>query len=81
MPDTSAGPDAQLEEKELQKVLTKAISQLPDKLRTALILRDIKDMPYGEISQIIGRPVGTVKSRINRARLMLKDKVAAYVRS
>ena len=79
MPDTSAGPDAQLEGKELEKVLTQAISQLPDRLRTVLVLRDIEEMPYSEISQIIGRPVGTVKSRINRARLMLRDKVAPYV--
>jgi len=75
----SAGPDRQLEEKELQKVLTQAISRLPEKLRMVLVLRDIEGMPYEDISQIISRPVGTVKSRINRARLMLKDEMAAYV--
>jgi RNA polymerase sigma-70 factor (ECF subfamily) len=80
-PDTSAGPDHQLEEKELQEVLAQAISCLPEKLRTVLILRDIEGMPYAEISRIIDRPVGTVKSRTNRARLTLKDKVAAYVNS
>jgi RNA polymerase sigma-70 factor (ECF subfamily) len=77
--DTSGGPDHQLEEKELQRVLAQAISRLPEKLRAALILRDIEGMPYEEISRIINRPVGTVKSRINRARLMLKDRMAPYV--
>ncbi|MFC1718252.1 RNA polymerase sigma factor [Candidatus Poribacteria bacterium] len=79
--DNGPGPDRQLEEKELQKVLTSAISSLPEKLRTALILRDIEGMAYDEISQVIQKPVGTVKSRINRARLMLKDKMEAYVNS
>lgn len=78
--DISAGPDRQLEEKELQRVLAQAISRLPEKLRATLILRDIEGMPYEEISRIIKRPVGTVKSRINRARLMLKDEMAAYMR-
>jgi RNA polymerase sigma-70 factor (ECF subfamily) len=79
--DTTAGPDDQLEEKELQKALAQAISSLPEKLRTSLILRDIEGMTYEEIAQTIKRPVGTVKSRINRARLMLKDKMSAYVNS
>jgi RNA polymerase sigma-70 factor (ECF subfamily) len=79
--DPSPGPDGQVEKKELQDVLTRAISGLPEKLRIALILRDIEGMSYEEISQTIKRPVGTVKSRINRARLMLKDKMAAYVHS
>jgi RNA polymerase sigma-70 factor (ECF subfamily) len=77
--DLSAGPDCQLEEKELQNVLGQAISCLPEKMRTAIILRDIEGMPYQEISLIVNRPVGTVKSRINRARLMLREKMKAYV--
>jgi len=81
MVDPSPRPDGQVEEKELQDVLARAISGLPEKLRIALILRDIEGMSYEEISQTIRKPVGTVKSRINRARLMLKDKMAAYVHS
>ena len=81
MVDPSPGPDGQLEGKELQDVLARAISGLPEKLRVTLMLRDIEGMSYEEISQTTRKPVGTVKSRINRARLMLKDKMAAYVRS
>jgi len=77
--DDSMGPDLQLEEKELQRVLAQAISRLPEKLRISIILRDIEGMTYEEISRIINRPVGTVKSRLNRARLMLKDKMSAYM--
>lgn len=79
--DTAAGPDDQLEEKELQDALTRAISGLPEKLRIVLILRDIEGVPYEEISQTINRPVGTVKSRINRARLALRGKMSAYISS
>jgi RNA polymerase sigma-70 factor (ECF subfamily) len=77
--DDSMGPDLQLEEKELQRALAQAISRLPEKLRISIILRDIEGMTYEEISRIINRPIGTVKSRINRARLMLKDKMSAYM--
>jgi RNA polymerase sigma-70 factor (ECF subfamily) len=79
MMDGSRGPDRQLEEKELQKVLAQAISRLPERLRISIILRDIEGMTYEEISRVINRPIGTVKSRINRARLMLKDKMSAYM--
>ena len=75
VPDATAGPDLQLEEKELQQILTQAISRLPEKLRMVLILRDLEGMSYQDISQIVKRPLGTVKSRINRGRLMLKDKM------
>jgi len=79
--DPSAGPDRQLEEKELQEILSQAILCLPEKMRAVLILRDIEGMPYEEISRIVSKPVGTVKSRINRARLMLKGKMAAYMQA
>jgi RNA polymerase sigma-70 factor (ECF subfamily) len=77
--DDSMGPDLQLEERELQRVLAQTISRLPEKLRISIILRDIEGMTYEEISRVINRPIGTVKSRINRARLMLKDKMSAYM--
>lgn len=73
--DPSPGPDILLEKKELYESLTLAISHLPEKFRTVLILRDIEGMSYDEIASIIGKPGGTVKSRLNRARLMLKDRL------
>jgi RNA polymerase sigma-70 factor (ECF subfamily) len=73
--DPSPGPDIQLEDKELQEALSMAISNLPEKFRIVLILRDIEGMSYDEIAKIINKPEGTVKSRLNRARLMLKDRL------
>jgi len=77
--DTSPRPDHQLEEKELQEVLNRAISSLPEKFRLILVLRDVEGMSYEEISRIVNKPLGTVKSRINRARLLLKNRMKAYI--
>jgi len=77
--DNTSNLDTQLEQKELQEILNLAISSLPEKYRIVIILRDIENMPYEEIAKIIGKPDGTVKSRLNRARLMLKDKMKAYI--
>jgi len=72
-------PEQQLEQKELQNIVQRAIEKLPEKYRLPLVLRDIQELDYREISKIVKIPVGTVKSRINRARLMLKEKLKSYV--
>lgn len=54
------------------EIIKKAINKLSEKFKTVIILRDIQEIPYEEISEIIGVPIGTVKSRINRARLQLQ---------
>jgi len=59
----------------LSKVLEKAIESLPDKYKTAFILRDIQEQPYEEVAKIMSIPLGTVKSRVNRARALLRDKL------
>jgi RNA polymerase sigma-70 factor (ECF subfamily) len=62
----------------LGPILEKAIDSLPEDYRTAFILCDIQRLPYQQIAEILRVPVGTVKSRINRARAMLRDKLKPY---
>jgi len=59
----------------LPQALKKAIDSLPDKYKTAFILRDIEEQSYEEVAKIMSIPLGTVKSRVNRARAMLRDKL------
>lgn len=59
----------------LGPVLQEAITQLPEKYKTAFLLRDVEEIPYEEIARILSIPLGTVKSRVNRARAILRDKL------
>tara|TARA_B100000029_G_scaffold469644_1_gene507681 strand:- start:100 stop:666 length:567 start_codon:yes stop_codon:yes gene_type:complete len=52
------------------------LAKLPSEFRIIIILRDIQELSYEQISKIVSLPLGTVKSRINRARLKLKDLLA-----
>ena len=54
------------------RLIQKAINELQDKFREVIILRDIQELSYDDISSIVNVPIGTVKSRINRARLQLQ---------
>jgi len=62
----------------LMPLLEKAIKNLPEEYRTAFVLCDIERLPYNEIAEIMRVPVGTVKSRINRARSMLREKLLPF---
>ena len=61
-----------------ERDIQKAILQLPLHFRTVVILRDIQELSYEEISKIVNVPLGTVKSRINRARLQLQQALKEY---
>ena len=63
---------SKIENEYLLDELNSAIDRLPDNYKTAIILRDIQGLNYEEISNIVGVPLGTIKSRINRARLQLQ---------
>lgn len=64
---------------ERRRAVSRAIASLPEKYRGALVLCDIEEKSYDEISEVLGLPVGTVKSRINRARNLLKEKLRDYL--
>ncbi len=73
------GPDEKVEQSQLQEIVGRAIVELPPKYRDAVILRDIEGLSYEEVSEILSIPGGTVRSRINRGRLILKKKLEPYV--
>lgn len=70
--DESKGPDELAEDEELKRKLTECIRKLPVDQSTMIILRDIKGFTYMEIAEMTKMNLGTVKSKINRARASLK---------
>ena len=72
-------PEVALERKELRNAIQKAIAELPEQYRLPLVLRDLQGLSYEEISEVLELRSGTTKSRINRARLMLKDKLKPFI--
>ncbi|TEW45467.1 RNA polymerase sigma factor RpoE [Psychromonas algicola] len=61
-------PEAILHSQEVKRVILDTINNLPDELKSAITLRELEGMSYDEIAQIEGCPIGTVRSRIFRAR-------------
>lgn len=79
LPDASRDPQRVFERTELQTQVHEAISRLPEKLRSAVLLFDLEGMTYEEIAETVGCPIGTVKSRIFNARVQLRDLLKPYV--
>lgn len=71
--DQRSKPDGDLERKETVLHVQRAIAMVPAKFRVPMVLRDIQDLSYEEIGTMLNLPEGTVKSRINRARLRVKQ--------
>jgi len=67
--------ESQVSQQERTQLVQKAILSLPDASRAVLVLREYEDMSYQEISATLDIPVGTVMSRLNYARKLLKDKL------
>jgi RNA polymerase sigma-70 factor (ECF subfamily) len=68
-----AAPDVMLEAAETERIMQEAIAQLDEEQRLLVVLRDVEELSYEEIVQITALPEGTVKSRLHRARMALKD--------
>lgn len=77
--DRSPGAEEQLGTEQIRDIVTEAIAKLPVKYREAVVLRDIEGLAYDEIASILRIPGGTVRSRINRGRLMLKDYLLPFL--
>lgn len=72
IPDESFRPDVTVDAKIKREIIQKALLKVKDAYREAVILRDIQELSYEEIAEIMGIEVGTVKSRINRGRTELQ---------
>ncbi len=73
--DPSPSPLAQIESNERSAVISGAINELPEYQRIMVLLYHTQGKSYEEIAEIVGLPIGTVKSRLNRARLALKKRL------
>ena len=73
--DEEAAPDEDALRSEIRTRVSREIQRLPAVYRAAVVLRDIQDKSYEEISEILNVPVGTVKSRVNRGRARLQKKL------
>lgn len=71
------GPDEAAEREEVRRTVNNAINKLPEDQRVVITLRDLQGMSYEEIAKVLALPAGTVKSRINRARLALKNALSS----
>lgn len=71
--DSTDGPEQALERVETQRVVQQSISRLEEEYRVVLVMRDIQGYSYNEIADSLGINLGTVKSRLNRARNALKE--------
>lgn len=72
-------PEGEMYRSELEEVVHKALADLPEDLRTAISLRELEGMSYEEISGIMDCPVGTVRSRIFRAREAINGKIGPLI--
>ena len=68
LPDAGPTAYAQLEQKERVRLLREGLDELPEEMRQIIVLRDMRGMSYEEIAAVLEVPLGTVKSRVNRAR-------------
>jgi len=79
LPSGEASPEERLSTQEFYEKLQRAIADLPASFRQTIVLREIEGLAYEEIAEITGVTLGTVKSRIARARLRLQTQLQPYL--
>lgn len=75
IPDAAEGPSELAERGDVRRGLEKSLACLSDDFRTILILREVEDLDYSEIAEVLDVPVGTVRSRLARARMALRKQL------
>jgi len=79
--DVRRGPRDEVLRKESSQVLGDAIRSLPEKYRTAFIMKEVQELPYDTIAKALNCSAGTIKSRLHRARELLQRKLERYMES
>jgi len=79
IPDNSAVPWRDLERRELNRQLFAALQDLPENYRTVILLRDIEGLSYEEIAEVTSSTLEAIKSRLFRARNLLRQRLSIYV--
>ena len=77
--DTGAGPERVAERRELKEALEREIAALPDPLRHVLVLRDVEGLTAAQVGERLGLGARAVKSRLHRARLALRERLAYHI--
>jgi RNA polymerase sigma-70 factor, ECF subfamily len=71
--DDGPGPEEHIERRELDRAVQNCLEGLSDDFRVVVVMVDVQGFEYEEVAQVIGKPLGTVKSRLARARLKVKN--------
>jgi RNA polymerase sigma-70 factor (ECF subfamily) len=77
--DRGAGPAQSIEDREQAEQVLAALGRLDAEYRAVLVMRDIEGFDYQQMAQVLGLPLGTLKSRLFRARLALRDELRPYM--
>jgi RNA polymerase sigma-70 factor, ECF subfamily len=75
----SPGPHLSLERREREEIVQRALDSLPARQKTLVVLRDVEGRSYEEIASLTGMKLGTVKSRLQRARIALRDRLKGVI--
>jgi len=75
LPDEEEDPAEKVIREVLDERIQEALDELPEEYRLAVILADLEDLTYEEVSQVLGCPIGTVRSRLHRGRNLLREKL------
>ena len=76
--DDGPSPEQSLERRELERAIQSCLSNLDEEFRAVVVMVDLQGMDYNEVSSTLNRPLGTIKSRLARARLKLRDCLSRF---
>jgi RNA polymerase sigma factor (sigma-70 family) len=76
--DPNASPEEQLAQAELEHAIQHCLENLPTDFRAVVVLADIQGLDYTEVAAVVKKPLGTIKSRLARARLRLRECLQAF---